>query len=78
MSTLFFVAMGLKIGARYPHMCEAGSRLIEGLAMWGTPVLVGAIVLFCKGRWYSFFIATILLVVVWLLADPYHDWAHGS
>ncbi len=78
MSTLFFVVMGFKVGGRYAHMCMTGSPFIEGFAILGTPALVGIILFAYKGRVRGYLIATSLLVIVWFLARPYLDWAHGS
>ena len=78
LSTAFFAIIGFKVGGRYIHLCMAGSRLIEGLAMLGTPVLVGAVVFVCKGRVLGYVIATCVLTIIWLLARPYLDWAHGN
>ena len=78
LSTLFFIAVGLKVGGRYIHLCTAGSRLIEGLAMLGTPMLVGTIVFGCKRLALGYAIATCVLAVIWLIARPYLDWAHGN
>lgn len=76
--TLFFMLIGLKVGVRYAHMCKAGYLFIEGLAIFGTPVLVGVIVFVCKGPLQRIIIATCILVVVWILATPYLNWIHGS
>lgn len=78
LSTLFFVAVGLKVGGRYIHMCMAGSRLIEGLAMLGTPILAGTIVFACKRLVVGYVLAICVLAVIWLVARPYLDWAHGN
>jgi len=76
MSALFFTALGVKVGGRYVHLCEAGSSLLEGAALLGTPVLVGTIVFICKRRVLGYCVATCLLVVIWFLARPYLDWVH--
>ncbi|HUG70964.1 MAG TPA: hypothetical protein VMM76_24660 [Pirellulaceae bacterium] len=76
--TVFFSALAMNVGGRYLHLCTAGSRVIEGLAMFGSPVLVGAIVFSIKRRGIASFIATFTLVIIWLLARPYLDWAHGN
>ncbi len=77
-STVFFAGVGFKVGCRYIHLCMAGSRVIETLAMFGTPVLAGAVVFTFKNRVLGYVLATGLLGIVWLLARPYLDWAHGN
>ena len=76
--TGWFVHMGLWVGLRYIHLCESGSRLVEGLAVFGTPLIAGAAVAAIQRRSVAYGLATVILFAVWLLARPYLDWAHGS
>ena len=77
-AALFFAAVGLRVGAGYAHLCMAGSRVIEVGAFFGTPLLVGTIVLVSKGRIRGYTVATFVLALVWFLKEPYLAWAHGS
>ena len=46
--------------------------------MLGTPILVGAVVFAIDRRWVRYAAALCWLMIVWLLARPYLDWAHGN
>jgi hypothetical protein len=73
-----FAWIGFKAGFGYIHMCEAGSRLIEWSAVLGTPLLVGALVLFPRRLWLGMVGAALVTHVVYVLCRPYLDWAHRS
>lgn len=77
LATLYFMYLALKIGGRYIHLCTAGSRLIEGFALFGPAFLIGIIIFTVNRRGIAYTIATILLIILWLLARPYLDWVHG-
>ena len=69
---------GLKVGVGYVHLCLAGSRLLEGLAMFGTPILAGAATLAIPRRAAGVAVATIILCTIWALQRPYLDWVHNN
>jgi hypothetical protein len=75
---LAFILAGLRVGGGFVHLCYAGSRWLETAAFVGTPVFAGAIVLFVKRRWLGLFLATLVILAVWLFQRPYLDWAHGN
>lgn len=76
--TVFLAGVALKVGMRYVHLCKAGSPLVEGLAVLGSPVFVGLIVFCVRRRWLAYSTAMSLLALIWLLARPYLDWVHGN
>lgn len=78
MVTVFFMIVAVKIGCGYAHLCEAGSDIIMSFVLLGSPALTGAIVFTVKRRGLAYFIATFILVIIWLLARPYLDWVHGN
>jgi hypothetical protein len=67
---------GLRTRLGYAHMCEAGSRWIEGGAALGTPLLAAGCVLFARRLWLGCTAAILLILGVYLLRDPYLTWAH--
>lgn len=69
---------GLKVGLGYVHLCAAGSRLIEGFAIFGTPIVAATTALFFRHRWAGIAVAILILTAVWLLRRPYLDWTHGN
>jgi hypothetical protein len=73
-----FAWIGFKAGVGYIHLCDAGSRLTEGSAAFGTPLLVGALVLYMRRLWLAVLGAALVTLVVYALCRPYLDWIHGS
>jgi|SRR3954468_17433680 hypothetical protein len=65
------------VGRGYPHLCEAGSRTLEGIGMMGIPVAAAVAVGLCR-RWrVGLAIATALLALDYLAREPYLQWVHG-
>jgi hypothetical protein len=71
-------SIGVKAGLGYVHLCEAGSRLIEGGATFGAPLLVAALILFARRLWLGTLGAALVILVVYVLCRPYLDWIHGN
>ena len=69
---------GLRVGAGYAHLCEAGSGWIEGGAILGTPLAAAWGVLCARRLWLGCAGAGLLLLAVDLLRDPYLGWAHAG
>jgi hypothetical protein len=72
-----FASVGCNAGLGYVHMCEAGSRLVEWGAVLGTPLAVGALVLFPRRLWSGMLGAALVILAVYAFCGPYLDWAHG-
>jgi hypothetical protein len=75
---VLFGWIGLKVGFGYIHLCEAGSRLIEGSAAFGTPLVVGALVLSVRRLWLGMLGAAAVILVVYALCRPYLDLVHHN
>lgn len=75
-TALFFAAVAFKVGGRFLHLCPAGSTVIEAIAVFGSPLVVGAMTLSIRHRGLAVLLATLFLVCLWLLAAPYLQWAH--
>jgi hypothetical protein len=75
---VLFGWVGFKVGFGYVHMCDAGSRLIEGSAAFGTPSAASALVLFVRRLWLGLLGAAVLTLVVHALCRPYLDWIHHN
>lgn len=78
LETGFCMALAMKVGCRYMHLCAAGSRWIELGAAFGTPLVVGPLVGLVRARWLAYLLAACVLTAVCILARPYLDWAHGE
>ena len=75
LATLFFWA-GVRAGIGYAHMCEAGSRWIEGGAALGVPLAAAGWVLVARRLWLASFGAGLLILAAYALQQPYLAWAH--
>ncbi|MCI0682585.1 MAG: hypothetical protein L0Y71_10810 [Gemmataceae bacterium] len=73
-----FASFAAKAGINYCHLCEAGSRLVEGGAAWGAPLLVLALILFSPRLWLGMLGSAALTIVGYVLQRPYLDWIHGN
>lgn len=68
--------VGIKVGCWYPHMCDCGHAVIELGALFGTPILAQAIVLFTRRVAVGAIVAGALVTAVGLAANPYLAWIH--
>src|SRR5688572_26001239 len=73
-----FASLSVKAGINYIHLCEAGSRLVEGSAVWGAPLLVVALILFARRLWVGMLGAAFVTIVVYAVHKPYLDWVHSQ
>lgn len=70
--------LGLGIGLQYVHLCLAGSRWIEGAAIFGTPLIAMLAVMMCRRLTVGLTIAGGVLLLSHACCRPYLDWIHGS
>jgi hypothetical protein len=76
--TVLFGWVALKVGFGYIHLCEAGSRVVEGSAAFGAPLAVCALVLFVRRPWVAILSAALVTLGVYALCRPYLDWIHHN
>jgi len=65
------------VGIGYPHLCEAGSRWIEGVGAAGIPMAAGAAVCFFRRYRVGLLVAVCLLTFDFVAREPYLRWVHG-
>src|SRR5262249_6127365 len=75
---VLFAFLGLEAGSQYIHLCSAGSRFVEGAALFGTPLVAGLVIVGIRRLTVAGVVAACWVTVVWLLARPYLDMVHGN
>jgi hypothetical protein len=65
------------VGRHYPHLCRAGSPMIEWIGMFGVPLLAAAAVGFIRRYRVGLVVAVLLLTTAHAAREPYHRWVHG-
>jgi len=73
-----FASLSMRFGINYFHLCEAGSRLVEGGAALGVPLVVLVLILFTRRLWLGMLGAALVTIAVYALQRPYLDWIHGQ
>ena len=73
-----FGVVALRVGTGYLHLCEAGSRVVEGSAVFLTPALVCAPVLFARRLPLAVLWAAAVLLTIYACRQPYLDLVHGK
>src|SRR5262249_29003095 len=71
-------SIGVKAGLVDIQLFEAGSRFLEGGAVFGTPLLVVPQILFVRRLWLGMLGAALVTLAVYAFCHPYLEWIHRT